>query len=283
MTLSGAIPTEQTVADGVLATFNYGFQIDQAADLRVWQDTTAISTSLLSITGVGAVSGGTFTFGTPPVLNTLITRSRVAPFGQATSYFEGDAFLSQDHEQSVDALAQQITQLQEQIQRIPILHPTILTALRSLTFPTGDNQVIGWNVGGTALTLFPSVVTQVTIDPVSGEVSGKTETTLTFTAATQVETAAAFLPTGVKVKNVTSKVLTTIGGAGAISIGGMGLQDGWGAGIAVTAGTLSTVPNRSDDPFTLSAQNVDVRSDSGDFDGSGSLFLRGHWSIYSPE
>ena len=98
--------------------------------------------------------------------------------------------------------------------------------------------------------------------------------------------AAALIPQGARVKAVVVKVLTSFStehGLSGIHIGGMGLVDGWGNTIALTAGTETTGRHfrRGDMPMAAVDENVVLTAVGGEFGLSGSLFIRVLYETYS--
>lgn len=286
MTLSATIPVVQTVADGVTATFSYDFRLDQASDLIVYQDDTLAPPSTYSVAGVGNETGGTFTFTAVPPLATLITRTRLTPLGQQTSYREGDAFLEQDHEQSVDALAMQITQVVEASQRVPTLDPTSLAALRGLEFPAPDPlKLLGWNTDGTALTLFDSAILTVTPLPGAGaRVEAQVTVAVpTINGATELK-ATALVPAGALLESVLSSNSVAFGGSNGLT--GYTLGTGanaarFGEGVPVTLGATNTGLWRGyAQELAAAALDVVLLAETGAFDATGEAIITAVYNMY---
>lgn len=115
---------------------------------------------------------------------------------------------------------------------------------------------------------------------------GMVEATVTSLNNAGLLVAPGLIPQGARVKAVVVKVLTAFStehGLSSFHVGGMGLVDGWGNSIALSAGTETTGANfrRGDMPLAAVAENVVLTAVGGEFGLTGSLFIRVLYETYS--
>lgn len=138
-----------------------------------------------------------------------------------------------------------------------------------------------WGVGSYKLILKTSAgVTLWTVDNISGGgdtaiAVGQTQVTISSSAGVAVLTAAALVPAGARVRGVFLENLAAFGasqGLTGLNVGGMGVEDGWGANVALTLGIKTTMANfrRGDLPIATVAQDITLTAIGGLFDGVGS-------------
>jgi len=275
------------VGDAVTTTFPYSFRIFTAAEIEVFQNDTDVSPALFTVTGVNSDTGGNVIFTTAPATGDIVWIFGDTTKEQETSYPPTGPFPALSHETGLDRSIMVLWEFEEELERRPGLKQSTLTALRNLEFPSpGANPLIGWNADKTALTLFPSQLDLVTPTSVSGEIPNQVTRTITFTNGDVLASDAqliGMIPPGNRVNMVSVEVQTTIGGATTFSVGGMGMQDGWGAGILTAALTINKVPRRGDQPFAISAEDIQIIAEGAPFDGTGSLKIRAHLVAYSPQ
>lgn len=288
MTLASTIPVEQTIADGVAVTFSYGFLIDAASDILILQGAAIASPGTFSLTGVGNAAGGTFTFTAAPPIGTVISRFRVVDFGQATSYTEGDAFLEQNHEGSVDALAQQITQLAETFQRIPVFPRNVNGTIRGMALPLPEAlKLLQWNSTADGLTNADSSI--LTVSPLPGA-GARTEAQATVavspTGGELVLTAAALVPAGALLKAVlthNSVAPGTSNGLSGYSVGTIVAPERYGRGVSIAllgANNAGQFRNYVEEP-AASALAVILQAEGGAFDAVGTVIVTAVFDLYT--
>lgn len=289
MTLSGTIPVEQSVADGITATFSYGFKIDVASDLFVMQDAVIASPGTFSVTGVGNASGGTLTFTAAPPLNTVISRFRVVDFGQTTSYAEGDAFLEQDHEQSVDTLAMQITQLVERFQRIPIFPQQVNGTIRGMALPLPEAlKLLQWNSTADGLTNANSTILTVTPLPGGGaKVEAQASVAVNASASALELVATSLVPAGAVLDSLLYHCATSFGtsnGLTSVQLGTRSAPQRFGRGLSIVAGNSSNGgqwANLALEPAP-SALDAVLGAETGPFDAVGQAIITAVYFVYTP-
>lgn len=290
MTLSGTIPIIQSLGDAVNKIFSYGFRIDQAADLEVFQDTALQPAASYQVTGVGVDTGGTVIFGIAPASGTLVTRRRNKPLGQATSYKEGDSFLSQSHEQSVDSLAQQTTQAFETFQRVPTLGPTTVNGLRNLLLPPPvPLQLWSWDSNGTQIVYAPSTILTVTPLPGGGAVvtAQATQAVNASNGLTQLTTSG-LVPAGARLTDGMAFLATewsTENNISAWSLGTATASGRYGQNLAITQGTVTSAGqavNFVQEPAPSGLELVVTATAGGPFGLTGQAIVTAQYVLYVP-
>ena len=282
--------TIPVVSDGAQTQYPYTFRILAPQYLLVYAAGSLLPSTAYSVLGVGDENGGSIQLVTPVPSGQSVQMFGLTPRSQQITYEEGDTFPAASHENGHDRRAMVDLEIEQRGELSPRFPETIPLAQRNIELPSfAGNALKLWQINATenGITYADSTLLTVTVDPVSGEVHGKSEVLLgptDFVAGKYVATAVGLIPAGVAVKMVTSEVRTTIGGATKLQVGGMGLQDGWGGNIAPTIGTIHRTPRRTDMPFTINAENVNVVVEDGAaFNGTGEMFLRAHWVSYSPQ
>lgn len=279
MTTNVQIPWVPYVTDGIVLIFAYNFWVRASTDLAVFWQGQLLTPGMYTVTGVGNQDGGTVVFGSPLPSGLLLIK-RQTPQNQLTDYLEGDAFPAASHEEGLDKLTRVIQDLNEILSRIPTLSQTVGSVLRFLAFPLpGALNVIGWNANGTALTLFPSDILQVTVSNTSHIAYGEViRDVLTFPSGTVQVTASAVFPAGSVRLGAMIRVTTTLGnsqGLTTFSAGSPFVLDRWGSGMARTA---TVEPIGANNPgmwpgfqwdTMLNSEDVVFTAESGTFDGVG--------------
>lgn len=242
MTLNAQVPWVIYQADGLQTVFPYDFFLKQASDLFVyWRDMLLPPGGYL-VTGVGQPEGGNVVFSQPLPAGELLLR-RATPQNQLTDYVEGDAFPAESHEQGLDRLTVLVQDINERLSRVSTLGVTTGTAHRHLVLPDPlPNTVLGWDAAGAQWTLYPSGVTQIIVDPVSGIGWGKNTIAITPVAGAAQGTGLLF-PAGVLAVAVTVWIATTFGltqGLQQVGLGTPEQPDCWGLLPGLTAETTTT-------------------------------------------
>ena len=102
---------DYTGASGTCA-FAYTFKILVNTSLEVYvAGVLKTLTTDYTISGVGAASGGTVTFGTEPAAGAAVALIHAEPYTQATDYVENDPFSAATHEDALDKLTMLIQQV----------------------------------------------------------------------------------------------------------------------------------------------------------------------------
>ncbi len=103
-------PLVRYTANGTQSVFAYPFPIFASEDLAVYLN-GAKQGSGFTINGAGLTAGGTVTFETAPVVNTIITLAREIPIERVTDYLEGGDFSAQSINTELDYLIAAIQQV----------------------------------------------------------------------------------------------------------------------------------------------------------------------------
>lgn len=289
MTISSSGPGwVYTVAAASQVQFAVPFPFFLHTDLEVYEN-SSLATGYAVSGGSGVT--GTVTFYTPRAEGSLILIRRVTARRQLQDYPANDPFNPAATEAVFDKLVLMVQDLLEELGRRPALAVGIAEALRDLEFPysaSGEAVLIGWNANRTALTLYPPSIIQVTPDEETGLAFGKASATVTASGGASVLTAAALIPAGVRVLGITVRVTTGFGtsnGLSAFDVGGMGIIEGWGSGIALAAGTVTGVGDftRGDIPPAVNAEDVTLTATSGAFDGVGAAIVTAHFVTLTPD
>lgn len=289
MTISNSGPGwVYTVAAASQTQFAVPFPFFLHTDLEVYEN-SSLATGY-AVSGGGGVTG-TVTFYTPRAENSLILIRRVTARRQLQDYPANDPFNPAATEAVFDKLVLMVQDLLEELGRRPALAIGIAEALRDLEFPysaSGDAVLIGWNANRTALTLYAPSIIQVTPDEETGLAFGKASATVTAAGGASILTATALVPAGSRVLGVTVRVTTGFGtsaGLASFDVGGMGVIDGWGSGIALTAGTVTGVGdfNRGDLPVAVSAEDISLIANGGQFDATGAAVVTVHYVTLTPD
>lgn len=273
----------QYLTDGITLSFAYNFLVRTSAEMQVVWEGQLLTPGMYTVTGVGLPDGGNVVFVSAlPPGNLLLKRD--TPDNQLTNYIEGDAFPADSHEEGLDKLTRLVQDLNELFSRIPTLPDSVRSTLRGLTLPLpGALNVFGWNADGTAITLFPSDILQVTVSDTShiayGEVIRDLDDLSAFNGLIQIPASAVF-PAGSIRLGAIVRVKTTLGngsGLTTFSAGSPDTVDRWGSGLARTA-TLAPVGANNPGVWPafqwfpmLNSEDVIFTADTGTFDGTGQL------------
>lgn len=158
MTVSSTTQKVTYTANGSTAAFTIPFYFLDNTHIRVTQVVAATGAvvdpvTAVTITGAGVSGGGTATFTTTPASGDTIIIRREVPLTQTTHYVDGDPFPAASHENALDLNVMGLQQVEEQLDRVPIL-PVQISGV-DLTLPTPSaNAVLGWDSTGTKLANF---------------------------------------------------------------------------------------------------------------------------------
>lgn len=286
MTLNVQFSWTDYVTDGVQTVFAYPFFLKDPHDLVAYWNNLLLPSGFYTLTGVGLESGGNLITTTPLAPGRLVLK-RGTPHNQLTDYLEGDAFPAESHEVALDRLTLLVQDIYEVLSRSSMLKVTIPTTWRGLVLPDPiGNTVLGWDSAGLQWTLYPSGVTQIAVDPVSGIGWGKNTVEITPVAGS-LQASGLVFPAGVLAVAVSAWVETTLGttqGLQQVGLGTTDLPDCWGllpslsAASETTAGIFqgySGQPQPEGGLVTLTAYG-------GRFDGTGGCYVTGHFMTFRP-
>lgn len=120
------------VGTGASVAFPYGFRIETANDIRVYQDQDIVSNSLYSVSGVGEELGGAVTF--TAALGTIVWIFGNLPLEQQDiSLVPGGAISSSGIELEADKAVQREWEVNEQFERVLAFHQS--TTQRNTELP----------------------------------------------------------------------------------------------------------------------------------------------------
>ena len=287
MTLPAALAHIEHFASGG-ASFVYPFQIDTPGELEVRVDNVVTTETIqYTVTGVGTPTGGTVLFLVPPSPGSIISIRRVVDIEQLLDLIPNAALPAVALEDQLDEIVKQIQMLEEVDSRTPSLPVGTSSALRYLDFPPpGNGMTVGWNSTGTALTLYPSTLSQVIVDPITGRAHGRTDVTVNASAGVAFLSIPGLYPAGVIVDGVTMRIRVTFGNANGLSTLSLGDSTDiarWGSSIPRTAPTV-TNPGMwtSYAPFpVLGSTDGILLADVGLFDAVGQATVTSHWTTYA--
>ncbi len=103
-------PLVRYVANGTQTIFSYPFPIFASEDLAVYIDGAQQSSGFM-ISGAGETAGGTVTFDTPPVMDSILTFARELSIERITDYLEGGDFSAASINNELDYLIAALQQV----------------------------------------------------------------------------------------------------------------------------------------------------------------------------
>lgn len=274
------------VLNGSQTQVPIAFKFFENTDLEAYLNGSL--TTAYVVAGAGNDAGGTLTFYSPPVANTVAFIRRVTRRYQPLDYQGGAAFPAETLEQALDRLTAHTQDVYEELSRRPALAIATAAALRSLTFPAPvPNGILAWNADGTGLTIVAPTIFEVTVDPTSGETHGKATATLTATGGEAILTAAALAPAGAKIKWVGYRCLTdfdTSLGLTSVDLGGMGITSGWGSALGIVTDAVNNAGHmRGDEPNTVDAEDISLLPNGGLFGPGGSAKITVAYRLITPD
>lgn len=288
MTVPASPSHNEYTGDGATVTFVYDFKIASSSELEVRRGGTVDTETVdYSVAGVGN-DAGTITYYSAPASGTVIALRRVVPHEQLLEITANGPLPSQALSLRLDQIVKMIQQHDEELSRKIGFPPGAKALRRDLAFPEpGALKVVGWDaIEG--LTLFDTALFQVTPDPVSGISEGITtiEALAAPNAGQWIITLSAGLPVGTEIAEVLYYCaidFDTSNGLSSVDIGGLGITDGWGQTIGITAGTITTPANRrrGDHPTMQTAGDIILSANGGPFGGSGQAILSVYWKTYT--
>ncbi len=166
MTVSTTTARNAYTASAAQTVFAYTFNILDEAHIAVYVDDVlqVISTDY-TVSGVASGSGGNVTFLSGLAGGESVVLLRDVPLTQLTDYTAYDPFPAETHEAALDYLMMALQQVDERIDRMPIMPPSASAA--SPQFPTpGAGMLIRWNAAGTALEAVAMADLSLAIDTV---------------------------------------------------------------------------------------------------------------------
>lgn len=286
MTQTATLPYQHLLGDGTSTVFPYGYFINSATEIEVYLNGVLMSSGY-TISGIGSASGGNVTFLAPPAASVVVFHRRVTPQTQILDYIDNDPFGADSSEFELDKLTRMIQDITERMSRIPTLAPSVQSALRNLTLPSpGASKLFGWNSTSDGVTLYDAAISTVTIDPLSGRTFGKTTTVVPTVDNVPLLTATAAIPAGVLLDGVLASVTVTCGASRSLttwSLGDAAILERWGTGIARTSGTVTNAGYwQAYTPLPYAnAGDLLLVADGGLWDGTGSITLTTHWTLFA--
>ena len=233
------------LGDDEATAFFYPWRISHASELEVYL--AGVHSTAYSVTGVDEATGGNVVFFNPPPVGQVVLVRRATPQTQLYDPVINDPFTPEALEAALDKLTREVQDLNEQLSRVPMLAFMTTNSLRYLVFPApGAGKVLGWSADGTELTLYPSAVTQVIVDPSSGEAHGQLTVEVPTVAGASFLTASAFIPPGIEVAGIGYRVVegfSTELSLASIGLGGLGVVTRWGTGLGLVVDDVNNAGN----------------------------------------
>lgn len=154
MTVPSSTSRDQQAGNGVTTVFTVPFRILDQTHIAVYLTVSGVTTLLVltthySVSGIGG-SNTTVTFVAAPANGATVTFLRSVPITQETDYVPNDPFPAESHERALDKLTMIAQQLDEIGDRSLTL-PEQVSGVSVELPPPAANNLIGWNVAGTAL------------------------------------------------------------------------------------------------------------------------------------
>ena len=164
-TVSSSTSRTKVNCTGAIIAVPFTFGVNSSTELEVIKTVTStgVETTLtettdytVSCTNNDCSSGGTVTTVAACASGSTMTVLRAIPLTQESDFTEGMPTLYSTFEASLDKLTRQVQQLQEQINRIPILKKSTALTGPTLAEPTAG-QYLRWNTGATGVESTASV------------------------------------------------------------------------------------------------------------------------------
>jgi len=158
MSLANEKTKKSYTGNGSTTVFPYDFKVFNKAHMLVLVGSTEQTVDVdYTVTGVGEASGGNVIFTTAPADAASVVLMRDMDAIQETEYTTSGSFPASAHEAALDRLTMLVQQVQEQVDRMPLLPVNIFEAgaLNPLVLPTGNGRAIGWNSTGEELQTYP--------------------------------------------------------------------------------------------------------------------------------
>jgi len=164
MTVETTSNKARFTGNGASTTFPYTFLVPDAADLQLWYtdvagNTSQISPSLFSVTGINNVDGGIVTYpltGSPIPVGSVLAILRVLPYTQTVDLNNQDGFYPDVVEGGLDSLEMQLQQLIEVQGRNLTVGVTDVAPGQLPSAANRANQLLGFDSAGDAIAAQPS-------------------------------------------------------------------------------------------------------------------------------
>jgi len=159
MAINNNTPRNQYSGNGVQTAFTYGFEIFDESDIKVYVGSTLKTlTTDYTVSGVGNASGGSVTFVSAPINNSIVTLIRRVALERDTDLQQNSEMSSTAFNREYDRLWAKLIELSDELERSVRLAPEDATA--TLTLPLEADRaekVLGFDENGdlavTTLTL----------------------------------------------------------------------------------------------------------------------------------
>ena len=288
-----AIPTHiEYLGDGGDVTFTFPFPITASTELEV-RVNGAVRTDDFhyDLEGVGSLTGGTVTFRTAPVANTVISLRLITAYEQLLNLLPNTPLPAVSLEGQLDQIVKMIQVLDEELSRRPLLAVGVEAALRHRVFPPPlPLKLWGWDATGKNISYYDPTILQVTPSLSVHITFGETVVDVpTVNGATRLEASGVFPAASIRIGAMV-RVTTTFGNAGGLttfSAGSLDVLELWGHQLARTSVAAPTGSNNAGvwDAFQLksvaSAESVFLTADSGTFSTTGAARVTGTWMAFT--
>ena len=151
ITIQSTIPRIRYIADGTLTVFEFPFAIFKDSDLKVYFGET-LQESGYTVSGANNSDGGSVTFASAPVADTIITLTRKLNIERISDFQEGGALRANVLNDELDYQIACLQEVADNLNRSMVLPPYAADAEVGLTLPIpAAGKAIVWNSAGTNL------------------------------------------------------------------------------------------------------------------------------------
>lgn len=146
-------PITRYLCNGIQTVFSFPFPIFASSDLVV-RVNGAEQVSGYVVAGAGETGGGTVTFATPPVIDTILTLERDLPIERMTDFLEGGNFSAKALNTELDIMVASLQQIERQNDRALIFSDQENPSYRTLPdVAIRRNKGLGFNGDGEPVAL----------------------------------------------------------------------------------------------------------------------------------
>ena len=279
------------VGTGVSVAYPYGFRIETAGDILVYQNQAIVSPGLFSVSGVGNELGGEVTF-TAAVGSTVWIFGDLPIEQQDISLVPGGAISSSGIELEADKAVQRELEVQEQLGRALLFHQS--TTQRNTEIPEFfGNALKFFQVNATENGIVLAAGTLETGTPVPGVTALLTNQRIQAVDAVdavdnQVRIlTSGLVPAGSQLTQLMASVAIEPGASGGLeswSLGTVTAFQRFARGKALTVGTVTNageVVNYLVEPAPSGLEAVITADAGGPFDAVGQFIVTAVYEFYA--
>lgn len=198
-------------------TFAYDFRVDTKAQMEVYLAGVLEDPANWTITNLGNPGGGDVVLNSTLGSDQTVTLLRNVSMTQAVDYQPFDAFPAETHEQALDKLTMLVQQLQEQLDRVPLLGvDTALTGF-DLGTPTA-NEIVAYNATEDGITATGKTIAAFNADVAAAAASASAASVSATNANTSANNAST--SAGQASTSATAAAASAAAAAAAVAAGG---------------------------------------------------------------